>query len=169
MEKEIWKDIKGYEGLYQVSNLGRIKSFNYWNQGKIRILKLRFHKEGYLIVSLNKNTKTKIKFVHRLIAEAFIPNPENKPEIDHINGIRDDNRIENLRWVTRKENMNNELTKQRCKKSNVKKVRCLTTNEVLFSISEASRKYDVDLGDIVRCCKGQKKTAKGYRFEYYKE
>ena len=105
---EIWKDVQGYEGLYQVSNLGRVKGLK---RSKIR--KLCNDRGGYLCVSLKKQGKAKNFKVHRLVAVAFIPNPENKPEVDHINAIKTDNNINNLRWVTAKENMNNPLTKVR--------------------------------------------------------
>ena len=113
--EEIWVDIKGYEGLYQVSNQGRVKRL--YKNGKIRILKPSLDNNGYLYVTLSKNNKPKIFKLHRLIAINFIPNPENKPCIDHINTIRTDNRVENLRWVTKKENSNNPLSKINISKS----------------------------------------------------
>lgn len=107
---EIWKDIDGYEGLYKVSNLGRVKSFYKSSNGKI--LKLNKDNYGYIQTTLYKDNLVKTFKVHRLVAIAFIPNLENKPEVDHINTIRDDNRVENLRWTTSKENRNNDLTKK---------------------------------------------------------
>ena len=110
--EEVWKDIKGYENLYQVSNLGRIKSLGrrsinknghiYYSKEKILKSTLTSHK--YKVIGLYKNRKSKQAYIHRLIAEYFIPNPENKPHINHKNGIRHDNRIENLEWVTCYEN-----------------------------------------------------------------
>lgn len=124
--KEIWKDIKGYEG-YQVSNLGRVRSLDRIDSNnhplKGVILKLYISNSGYLLVGLYKQQKRDRKLLHRLVAEAFIPNPDNKPEIDHINTIKIDNTVflnedgsinyekTNLRWTTRKENINNPLTK----------------------------------------------------------
>lgn len=102
MAKEIWKDIEGYEGLYQVSNMGRVKSFLQRSSGKIRLLKL--HNRGYNSVSLKKAGKPKWFFVHRLVATAFIPNPEHKREVNHINGNKTDNRVCNLEWVSSSEN-----------------------------------------------------------------
>ena len=114
---EEWRDIIGYEGLYMVSNLGRVKSLERYDSGgrkiKEKVLTGTIDKKGYIIVDLTKNNKGKKLKVHRLVAEAFIPNPEDKPFIDHINTIRDDNRVENLRWATHKENMNNEISKKK--------------------------------------------------------
>ena len=81
--KEEWKDIKGYEGLYQVSNLGRVKSLNYRRTGNEKILSLRKHKNGYVYIGLSKNGKTKHLRVHRLVAETFISNPNNYLEVNH--------------------------------------------------------------------------------------
>lgn len=106
---EIWKNIEGYPN-YMVSNMGRVKSLNYNHTGKENILKTLLDGKGYYFVTIFKNKKPKCCRIHRLIAEAFIPNIENKPFIDHINTDKTDNRIENLRWVTHKENMNNQIT-----------------------------------------------------------
>ena len=123
MINEIWKEVVGYEGLYQVSNLGRVKALpkDAWNgkghfKTKERILKV-FLQKDYERVHLHKDGKCSNKRVHRLVAEAFIDNPENKPYVDHINTIRNDNRVDNLRWVTHKENMNNPLTIIKFKKN----------------------------------------------------
>ena len=104
---EIWKDIKGYEGLYQVSSLGRVKR-TYKNK-KERILKIYLRKDGYFQIQLSNQSKFKQFLIHRLIAHAFIPNPDNKPFINHINGVRNDNRIENLEWCTNKENIHHAI------------------------------------------------------------
>lgn len=111
--EEIWKDVKGYEGLYQISNLGKVKRLVSVKCKKERFLSItKDRKSGYCRVMLCKNNKTKRFLIHRLIAEHFIPNPENKPCIDHINGVKDDNRIENLRWCTYKENNNYQIAKR---------------------------------------------------------
>lgn len=101
---EIWKDVNGYTGLYQISNLGNVKRNN-------KILKPYFNSKGYYRVDLYKDGIEKKYTVHRLVAEHFIPNPDNKPCIDHINTNKTDNRVENLRWVTHKENNNNPKSK----------------------------------------------------------
>jgi hypothetical protein len=99
---EEWRDIEGYGGLYQVSSLGRVKSLRF---GKERVMIGTRTRYGYLRISLCVENKQKTYRVHRLVAKAFIINLENKPEINHINGIKDDNRVENLEWSTRDENM----------------------------------------------------------------
>jgi hypothetical protein len=108
LENEIWKDVKGYEGLYQVSNLGRVKSLDRIDcVGKrqySRFLKQSYNHKGYKNVVLTSNSKSKTFFVHRLMALCFILNKDNKSQVNHVNGIRDDNRIENIEWVTEREN-----------------------------------------------------------------
>lgn len=122
LPNEVWKDIPDYEGLYQVSNLGRVKSLERMminpspygktplRKHKAQIRKIRVDRHGYCCVSIYIEGKAKNIKVHRLVASAFIPNPENKREIDHINGIKTDNRVSNLRWVTSSENSHNPLT-----------------------------------------------------------
>ena len=117
MEGEVWKDIDGYEGSYQVSNMGRIKSLNYNRTKKHQILKQSTSRKGYLSIDLNVFKRRKLCLVHRLVAMAFIPNPEGKPSVDHKNTIITDNRVENLRWMTQREQINdNVLTCERVKK-----------------------------------------------------
>lgn len=99
---EIWKDIVAYEGMYQVSDLGRVKSLKF---SKLRLLKNSFDKDGYLLVSLYKNGKQKTITTHRLVAQSFIYNKDKKPQVNHINGIKDDNRVQNLEWNTSLENI----------------------------------------------------------------
>ena len=189
--KEVWKDIEGYEGYYKVSNLGKVKSVDriikykddrvYYTKGKILIQDI--NTRGYKYVTLSKESMRRKRTVHRLVIEAFIPNPENKPCIDHINTIKTDNRVQNLRWVTQKENLNNELTlerkrerykkghseeaKEKMRKSspNKKKVLCVETGIIYESASEASRQTGIWSVNIRRVCKGKVKSAGGYHWE----
>lgn len=100
MAIEQWKDIDGYEGIYKISNFGNVLSVK---NNKLRAIHL--DKDGYCRVMLCKNGRKKSSIVHRLVANAFIPNLENKPQVNHKNGIKTDNRLENLEWVTNSENM----------------------------------------------------------------
>ena len=104
---EIWRDVVGYEGLYMVSENGAVRNCK---TNKVLATKVE-RQTGYCKVNLSKNGVSKWTLLHRVIAKAFIPNPENKPCIDHINTNRQDNRLTNLRWVTHTENMNNPLSK----------------------------------------------------------
>lgn len=196
---EIWKDIPNYEGIYQVSNIGNVKSLSRLSNGRVlkeKILKFYIaHKRGgYKIVGLHKNNKMKHIPIHRLVALTFIPNPENKPQIDHINGIRTENTIENLRWVTPKENANNPLTlinnslskqgkvrpdfvKEKIRKTInsseyqekvCKKVRCVETGIVYKSITIAAQQTKLTISGITDVCRGRLKTYKGRHWEYVK-
>lgn len=101
---EQWKDIIDYEGLYRISILGRVMSLNYNGTGEIKIMKYRIGQVGYRIINFHKNLKRKTKTIHRLLALHFIDNPENKKEVNHIDGIKSNYNIENLEWCTRSEN-----------------------------------------------------------------
>lgn len=105
---EIWKDIEGYENLYQVSTYGRIKSLSHINNlGRLRpecILGIRLSDRGYHSAVLYNNGKPKSFRVHQLVARAFIPNPNNKPHVNHLDGVKGNNLVENLEWVTISEN-----------------------------------------------------------------
>lgn len=114
-EEEIWKDVIGYEGIYKVSNLGRVKSIERTKQNysKRQFVPSCFLKPyisvGYYKVDLSKNRKRKRYFIHRLLGDHFIPNPENKKTINHKNGIKTDYRLENLEWATQSEQMKHAL------------------------------------------------------------
>lgn len=207
---EIWKDVKHYEGLYQVSNYGRVKSLErdtFMPDGTrnghitehIMPQHSNFNKKtgsgGYMTVILYKYNKGKKEFVHRLVAMAFIPNPDNLPQVDHINTDKLDNTVENLRWVTAKQNCWNPLTREKTKKADrskcgakgerngatthreknlfvqqSKKVICVETGEIFNSILEASRSVGKKSSSLISaCCRGKSKTAYGYHWEYYKE
>ena len=186
-KNEIWKDIcfienniiYNYKGLYKVSNIGRIKSL-IDNRGNSRdkILKVIKDKDGYLMVNLYKNKKGKRLKVHRLVAHMFVDGYFDGAEVDHINTISDDNRVENLRWVTTKENGNNELTKKKRKffkhskdtKENLSKLKTGKPVGKLIVRYQKNKKEIIDIkyqfeytkmgfysSGISDCCKGKRK------------
>lgn len=143
---EIWKDILGYEGLYQVSNLGRVKSLNYHKTRKEHILKPT-NCHGYLRVNLSKNKNRKSYLVHRLVGEAFISNFDNLPEINHKDENKHNNCVENLEWCDRQYNNTYGTMLQKNRDShNPKPVKCLDleTNKILFfhSQNEAAKYFN---------------------------
>lgn len=164
MPEEIWRDIKGYEGKYQVSNFGRVKSLcrtvRYKNRyGKISIAKVNGKTKnmtmnsngwregkGYLSVMLYKNNKGRRHNVHRLVAEAFIPNLHNLSQVNHIDGDKTNNRVDNLEWCTQSENMQHAAHEIKVLKSMYKPipVKCLETGEKFRSTSEAARAMKLD-------------------------
>lgn len=161
---EVWKDILGYEGIYQVSNFGRIKSLERLkeNHSKMQIVQekiksLRKTKQGYLLVDLYKDNIQYTARVHRLVAQTFIDNPCKKESVNHINGDKADNRIENLEWATPKEQnehfyKNNLKSKENIRKAimamndvNSKKVLCVEDNIVYVSVMDAAKKTEYQI------------------------
>lgn len=174
MKNEVWKDIEGYEGLYQVSNTGKVKSLGNDKSRKEKILKQGKHTDGYFQVSLFKNSKRKTFRVQCLVAKAFIPNPENKLEVNHKNEIKTDNRVENLEWCDHKYNINYGTRNERVskiltnRKDNSKNVLCVETNIIYQSIMEAQRNTGISNTNISECCNGKRKTAGKLHWKYVK-
>lgn len=160
-DNEEWRDIEDYEGKYQVSNMGRIKSLKY---GKERILRTgTIDKYGHQGVNLCKNGVAANKCLHRLVAEAFLPNPENKPCVDHIDTNPRNNCVENLRWCNAKENSQNPLTIEHNKQ---KSIYCFENATAYESTMEAARQLNVNPGNVSMCCKGKRNHTGGYHFCY---
>ena len=165
--KEEWRDIKGYEGLYQVSNFGRVKSLNYARQHYEKEKALQTKPNGYVKVDLRHCGELSSRNVHRLVAEAFIPNPEGKTDVNHINGNKLDNRVENLEWCTRAENMLH--CKEKLHKIAGKKPRpiiCLETGVEYCTMHEAARSTGIPLSSISNNLRDQLKYAGGYHWKY---
>ena len=177
MIEEIWKDIEGYEGLYQVSSEGRIKSLSRLtsNGRKIaeKILKPSNNGWGYLQVILCKDGKHINHRIHRLVAQAFIPNPENKPEVNHIDENKENNNVDNLEWVTSKENSNHGTHKERVAKAQSKPVMGISLDGKSYlyfnSTMDAGRLGGFKQSAISACCRGERKTHKGYTWRFVEE
>lgn len=176
---EKWRDINGYEGLYQVSNYGEVKSMR---NKKERILKPGITARGYEQVWLCKNGSKNKRFVHRIVAEAFIDNPNNYKVVNHIDGCKTNNNALNLEWCTQSHNIKHAYDNGLCKnciaasKQNVytaitaskKQVRCITTDTIYESASEAAKLTGINNSNICACCRGIYKTAGGCQWEYIK-
>ena len=187
-KSETWKDVVGFEGLYKVSDKGNVYSVarkdSIGRKQGGRMLKPKYGGKGYPQVGLHKNGITKTKSVHLLVAEAFIPNPENSPQVNHIDGIKDNNELSNLEWGARGHNLNYRTQMERSAQARSKKVRAVNikTGEVLTfnSLTEVGRKgyntsavskacwgtYRARTGKLVG---GDGRTYKGYKWYYEEE
>ena len=166
VESEVWKPVVGYEGLYEVSNIGRVRSINFHKSGKAKVMRPSLNTWGYPIVDLRKNSKRHSYTVHRLVALAFIPNPDNLPEINHKNEIKNDNTVENLEWCTRKYNINYGTAIKRRSKLIVEFDNNGNVVGKWKSACEASRYYKIGRKNIYDCLHGKQKTSKGFVWKY---
>lgn len=164
--KEEWLEIAGYDGKYQVSNLGRVKSLF----GKERILKSSIS-AGYHQVVLCKNGKTKHHTIHRLVAETFIQNPDNLPQVNHKDENKENNCVENLEWCDPKYNINYGTARERTVKNMTgpmksKPVLCVETGKIYPSLHQAARQTGAHFKNISACCRGKINTSGGYHWKY---
>lgn len=177
MNKEIWKDITGYEGLYQVSDQGRVKSLERKDcLGRIvkeRILKSTPTNNGYLLVALCDGGKPKTLTVHRLVCQAFHKNPEDKPEVNHIDEDKTNNNAVNLEWCTREENINHGSRNERAGKSGSKPVAQYSLDGELIkiwpSLTEVERQTGFCNSAISEAANGKRKQAYNFVWKYVKE
>ena len=178
---ENWKAIAGYGGQYEVSDLGRVKSLNYNRTGKEKILKLLNHRGGYLQVTLCKDGHVKNMLVHRLVAQAFIPNPDNLETINHKDEVKTNNVASNLEWMSPKDNCNygtrNKRVGEAVSKAKLNNPKTSTPVQMLDkqgnllatfpSTHEAGRVTGISQGIICKCCNGKKyKSAGSYIWRY---
>lgn len=166
--KEVWKDIVNYVGKYKVSNLGKVNSIarEVYNGHHVRVvpelvLKQSHTNDGYSQVIMSNGWKTKQAYVHRLVAQAFIPNPENKPEVHHINHVRDDNSVENLEWVTREQQRDDHWKK--------KKGKSIFIDDIEYnSYSDAAKSIGVSQSAVGSAIKNNRTTIKGHSIKQKK-
>lgn len=171
-EQEIWKDVIGYEGQYQVSNKGNVRSLdridNIGRKQRGRTLKPSNNKDGYLHVGLSKNGTSKHKLIHRLVAEAFIPNPNNYPEINHIDEDKVNNNVKNIEWCTREYNLNFGTARKRGSSKTcipVKGVHKETGKEIYLKSMAEGTLHGFTPKGISDVCSGKCNTHRGYFFQ----
>lgn len=173
---EEWRNIKGFENKYMVSNFGNVKSLNYMHKNKSHLLKQTVGNKGYLYVTLNKNGKHWTYFVHRLVAQAFIPNPNNLPTVNHMDECRTNNCVKNLEWLSYKDNNlygNHYKRVSETQLNDPKKSKRVLQYDLngrfikeWKSASEVQRKLSVNSSNIIQNCRGNVKTAGGFIWKY---
>lgn len=188
MKEEIWRSIKNYEGWYEVSSYGRVRSVDRMetlSDGRKRLrkgsmLKTEKNINGYLRIQLWKSSEVKKVSIHRLVAQAFIPNPNNLPQVNHKDEDKTNNHVENLEWCDGKYNTNYGTAIQRNTEKRLNSPKLskpvlqidLETNQIISkypSEIEAARQLNINQGGISNCCRGKCKTAYGYKWKYEKE
>jgi hypothetical protein len=172
-EREIWENIEGFEGLYQVSNMGRVRSLDREDaQGrgwKGRMLSSKLRKNGYREVIICRDGKRKYMLVHRLVAEAFLSNQDNLPQVNHKDEDKGNNRVENLEWCDSKYNNNYGNHIKRVAEAREKPIYVVTNSghRYYFSgVSKAARLLGLHYQNITACLHGRQKTCHGYTFEW---
>lgn len=155
------RDIAGYEGLYAVTSCGKV-----WSYHSNKFLKPRINKGGYLQVNLSINGKAKNYYIHRLVAEAYIPNPNELPQINHRDECKEHNWLNNLEWCDGKYNSNYGTHNERMGRARSKAVYCVELDKTFYGMREAERQLNISNASISACCLGKVKTAGGYHWQY---
>lgn len=176
---EVWKDIEGYEGLYQVSNFGRVKSLeridSLGRHRREKILKTDINNKGHLSVKLSKNGVRKKYLIHRLVAEEFLPNPEKKPIVHHKDHNKLNNNVDNLVWLTHEEHAaehpeRNEASSKALRKVCSKHINQFTSDGLFlrawYSSWDIQRELGYGQGHIIQCCQGKRKQAYDFIWGY---
>jgi DNA gyrase/topoisomerase IV subunit A len=196
MTQEIWKPIAGYEGIYEVSNCGNVRSVDRYKNArdnsksfqKGKTMTPQTSHKGYRTIILHKDGKAHTFQVHRLVAMAFIPNSDNKPQVNHIDCNKKNNHVENLEWVTQEENMKHASENGIFSKFNEKQLAAVRRNQMIASeykkrkvaqlslcgeiircyesLTEAERVTGTDCSKISMCCKGKRKSSNGFKWKY---
>lgn len=151
------REIKGYEGLYAVTSCGKV-----WSYKRQKFIATRFDKDGYIRVNLSKNGKICTRFVHQLVAQAYIPNPENKATVNHKDEVKTHNWVGNLEWMTQRENVNYGSRNAKTWKP----VYCVELRTEFESQTAASLATGIAKSGISAACRGCIKTAGGYHWEF---
>lgn len=167
---EIWRDVVGYKDIYQVSSKGRVKCLNYRKQNCSCIMKQGIDAHGYPKIRLSQNGKRIEYKVHRLVAIAFLDNKNSLPEVNHKDGVKENNDVSNLEWVSKIDNVkhqhDNGLVSIIARKKQIVAINTITDNLIKFnSIAEAGRILGIHRTHITHCLSGKYKTSKGYRFK----
>lgn len=164
----IWRHVEGFEGYYLVSDVGQV-----WSIRRQKVLKPKIDRYGYEVVTLSVNGKSHHRTVHRLVAQAFVPNPHNHPTVNHKNEVKTDNRAVNLEWLSVVDNDNHGTRNAR-----MADTKCRLPVEQVFEdgtiarykgVKDASRKTGINRCCIALCCKNIRRTAGGYKWRYYDE
>ena len=183
--QEIWKDVKGFEGIYCVSNLGNVKSYSRMTVGGVRnrfvcgrLMKTKVNRGGYVVVHLRNIDKNVYPLVHRLVAEAFIPNYDNKPTVNHINGIKTDNAVVNLEWSTHSEQMIHAIgtglyvqpdiskytrfgeNAHNCKVNDTEVEEIKSLRKTGLTYEKIGKIYGIGISQVFRICKGESRLVK---------
>ena len=155
------KDILGYEGLYAITSCGKV-----WSYRSKKFLKPDKKNSGYLQVGLHKDSEQKKYLVHRLVAEAYLPNPNNLPCVNHKDENKENNALPNLEWCDRSYNINYGNRNKRVSQTLSKPVYCIELNKTFDGAAAAARELGLDSSHITKCCKGKQKTTGGYHWRY---